>query len=148
MAPAATLIFERAPIALSLQSSDRDDAIEKAVHLWAGTPELIGPLPELVSAVVGRENLHSTAMRGGVAFPHARTPLVTTPLLAIGRLVEPVRFAGDDVWLLFAVASPARATTEHLQLLSWLARRCAASGVLDAVRKAASVAEFRTAFAA
>lgn len=146
MASVAPVVCQQAVIALSLASLTRDEAILHVTKQWLGKPELRGSLDRVNEAILERENLQTTAVANGVAFPHARTEFVSSALLAVGVLETPVRFGHVDVWLVVALASPVYATAEHLEILSWLARRCSTPGVLEALRNASSVLEFRSVF--
>jgi len=133
-----------APASLSLAASDQNDAIRQTVGLWSTCPELAGNLPSLTDAVLAREAVMTTALPVGVALPHARSGLITEPLLAIGRLVQPVDFAGTPVWLLVAIASPASQPAKHLELLNWLSRLLSSEEVLEGLRQAVSPEEIHS----
>ncbi len=132
-----------APLALSLQASGRDDAIRQVTGLWAGHVTLAGVLPALGSAILARENLRSTALPNGIALPHARTPVLEDPVLAIGKLVEPVDFAGTAVWMVIAIASPASHPDKHLGMLNRLSKLLSSGGVLTTLRSATTPEEIR-----
>ena len=70
-----------------------------------------------------REEQAPTGLPGGLAIPHAKSPAVTTPSLAIARLARPVEFdEGEEADLVFLIAAPDTAAQDHLALLSTLAR--------------------------
>ncbi|HEX2750536.1 MAG TPA: PTS sugar transporter subunit IIA [Verrucomicrobiales bacterium] len=147
MAFSAVSIFNESPLPLFLKASDREDAIRQVVFAWKDHPAVPGPVESILQAVLEREALMSTALPNGIAFPHARTGLVTAPVVAFGRLDAPVKFGEVPVWLIIAVATPPQQTMDHLQLLSWLTRRCANSAVPGLLREAPTPEEFRAAFA-
>jgi mannitol/fructose-specific phosphotransferase system IIA component (Ntr-type) len=73
-----------------------------------------------------REEQVTTAMEGGIAFPHARSHGVKKLGLTIGIAAgEGLVFTSDgasDVRLFFCIAIPATASYSHIPLLSMLAR--------------------------
>ncbi len=70
-----------------------------------------------------REESSATGMPGGFAIPHCRTSAVEQPTVAFARLATPVDFdSGDgDADLVFFIAVPDGADTDHLTILSTLA---------------------------
>ncbi|GAA1452482.1 PTS system fructose-specific IIC component [Nesterenkonia lacusekhoensis] len=70
-----------------------------------------------------REESSATGMPGGFAIPHCRTSAVEQPTVAFARLATPVDFdSGDgDADLVFFIAVPDGADTDHLSILSTLA---------------------------
>jgi nitrogen PTS system EIIA component len=79
----------------------------------------------LLRMLLARESLGSTAMGGGVAIPHPRTPVVlpvNEPAIALLFLARPVDFNALDkkpVSVVFILLSPT--VRKHIQLLSRLA---------------------------
>jgi PTS system nitrogen regulatory IIA component len=88
------------------------------------------PLPEgfdrqiLLTLFLAREELASTAIGGGIAIPHTRSPIVlhvSHPLVTLGFLENPVDFGaldGQPVHVLFSMVSPT--VPLHLKVLSRL----------------------------
>jgi mannitol/fructose-specific phosphotransferase system IIA component (Ntr-type) len=147
MAFSADRTLSEAPAPLFLHASERDEAIRQVVAAWQGHPSVPGPVEMIINAVLEREAVMTTALPNGIAFPHARTALVTAPVVAFGRYEVPVKFGEVPVWLIIAIATPPGQTVEHLQLLSWLTRRCADPAVPGRLREALTPDEFRAAFA-
>ena len=89
------------------------------------------PLPQdvdrdlLLSVLLAREALGSTAIGDGIAVPHVRSPIVLhvdEPIVSIAYLAAPVDFGaldGKPVRTLFTIVTPTVRT--HLHLLSRLA---------------------------
>ena len=91
----------------------------------------------LVSGMLAREKLGSTALGGGIAIPHCRMEDCEKPCGVIVTVGEPTDFdAPDDdyVDLLFALVVPAEATQDHLNLLADLARLFSQQDFCDALR--------------
>jgi PTS system nitrogen regulatory IIA component len=92
----------------------------------------------LLSVLLSREALGSTAIGDGIAIPHVRNPIVLRvgqPLVSIGFLAEPVDFHAVDglpVRVLFTLVTPTVRT--HLHLLSRLAWLLRDARFRDAVR--------------
>ncbi|MFO0838706.1 MAG: PTS sugar transporter subunit IIA [Phycisphaerae bacterium] len=60
---------------------------------------LVYDLPAIVEALEAREELCSTALPGGIAFPHPRTPLpyaTAEPLLCLARVPGGIPFGSPD----------------------------------------------------
>jgi PTS system nitrogen regulatory IIA component len=89
------------------------------------------PLPKdvdrsfILSVLVAREKLSSTAVGDGIAMPHVRNPIVMHiphPMITLCFLDKPVEFGaldGKPVYALFTLVSPTVAA--HLGMLSRLA---------------------------
>ncbi|GAC58314.1 putative phosphotransferase system enzyme II [Gordonia hirsuta DSM 44140 = NBRC 16056] len=79
---------------------------------------------ELAEAALEREAKSPTGLPGGLAIPHARVDSVSTASLAMARLSHKVDFGGPDgpADIVFLIAAPAGAGSEHMKLLSSLAR--------------------------
>jgi PTS system fructose-specific IIC component len=97
------------------------------IRLLVGQAEEDGRLAaaEVVDAALAREAQSTTAVGHGVAIPHARSAAVDVPTLAFARLRTPVEWDAPDgapVDLVFLIAVPADAGTQHLKILATLAR--------------------------
>lgn len=81
-------------------------------------------LDGLLADVSAREARMPTGLEGGIGIPHCRTEHVTGPTLAFGRTATPVDFGAPDgpADLIFLIAAPAGADSDHLSILSTLAR--------------------------
>ncbi|WP_082080061.1 PTS fructose transporter subunit IIABC [Williamsia herbipolensis] len=78
----------------------------------------------LVSAAMAREAQSATGLPGGIAIPHCRTESAVRASLAFARLAPPVDFGATDAPadLVFLISAPASGGSEHMKLLSALAR--------------------------
>ena len=113
-------------IALNMRGRAAADVLRE---LAARVPELRADTPRLdlfVEALLERERLHSTAIGGGIALPHARCfkgGIIARPLLVFGRHETGIPFSAADqtpVRIFFLLAAPD--LTEHLRMLSSLSR--------------------------
>jgi PTS system nitrogen regulatory IIA component len=97
----------------------------------------------VLEAVRARENLHSTALPGGVAIPHPRRPLtdaLADSLIAYGRTLTGIPFGGPrgqltDLYFLILC----RDERSHLQALARLSRMFQREGFLESLRHADSI---------
>jgi PTS system nitrogen regulatory IIA component len=78
------------------------------------------------SALIEREELGSTSVGNGFAIPHCKLALLETIVVALARVRVGVDFADnrnhEPVRFFFVVLSPPDQPTEHLQVLSQIAR--------------------------
>jgi len=83
-----------------------------------------GKLPSkepFFSALLRRENLRSTAIGNGVAFPHARVEGLDKPIMALVRYKKGIGFGAIDnapVHLIFFILMPEDATELQLNALA------------------------------
>ena len=110
-------------VVLDLRADDGAAAIRAVTGVLAGHPG-VADAARLADEVIERERLSSTAMGGGVAFPHARTALVKEIVVAVGRSTEGVPFAGsqEKVHFLFVIGTPPDRAPQYLALVGSLAR--------------------------
>jgi PTS system nitrogen regulatory IIA component len=129
------------------------------IPLRAGTKdELLHELVEVVSQglpaasadaipAAGREREHvlRTGIGQGVAIPHGKTPVVDQLLMAAGVAARPVDFDaldGEPVELCFVLVGPESAAGAHVKALSRISRLLRRAPLREALRAAASPAEF------
>ena len=112
-------LLEAEHVTLDVPRQSRAAALRAIVEtMELGEPE------KFLAAVVAREEVHTTLMGKGVAFPHARTDLVTKLSLGIGRSAEGVPF-GDDgelAHLIFVIGVPKPMISDYLVCVGALAR--------------------------
>ena len=113
-------------INLNLKSTDRDSVLSELVDQ---VPELVDrpdARKTLLRALKEREQLHSTGIGDGIAFPHSRNALVGLvehPTLVLGRHPEGIPFGAIDSVpsrLFFLLVAPT--VTQHLGILARLSR--------------------------
>lgn len=93
---------------------------------------------ELSRAALAREAKSATGLPGGIAIPHARAASVSTASLAFARLAHKVDFGAPDgpADLVFLIAAPEGAASDHMKLLSSLARALVRPDFVTALREA------------
>jgi len=83
------------------------------------------PSSPFYQAVLNREQLASTEMERGVAFPHARLPELKELFFSLGRCDQPLSWADQAarrVRLVFLIAASDNDSGEYLRLISGLVR--------------------------
>lgn len=123
ISPLLDSLLDPRHVALDLRGHGAGEAVWEIVQLLGGSGDLRNP-KEFFEAVMEREAKSSTVANGGVAFPHARTPLVDQLLLGIGRSQSGVSFRpeGDLVHLIFVIAVPQQMVNDYLICVGSLAR--------------------------
>ncbi|MBO8195572.1 PTS sugar transporter subunit IIA [Streptomyces oryzae] len=93
-------------------------------------------LEGFLADVAAREAQMPTGLEGGIGIPHCRSTHVTEPTLAFGRPRSPIDFGATDgpADLVFLIAAPDGADSDHLTILSSLARHLADPEFTDALR--------------
>jgi len=80
---------------------------------------------ETLRLLLERERLGSTGFGGGVALPHAKTPLVGKPILVFGRSKTGIAYDaldGKPVYLFFLLISDPNSIDVYLTLLARVSR--------------------------
>ena len=101
---------------------DKEGAINHLVDLVASTG-CINDVERFRQAVFDRESKSSTGLGEGVAIPHAKSAGVSYPGLAAMVLREGIEFDsldGSKARLFFIIASPHKASDEHIDVLAHL----------------------------
>ncbi|MGX9297727.1 PTS fructose transporter subunit IIABC [Tsukamurella paurometabola] len=94
----------------------------------------------LVEAALAREAQSATGLPGGIAIPHCRAAAVTAASLGFARLDPKVDFGAPDggADLVFLIAAPESGGSQHMKLLSALARALVRPEFTAALRAAAT----------
>ena len=92
---------------------------------------------------MAREAQAATGLPGGLAIPHCRSAAVTQASLGFARLQPKVDFGAPDgpADLVFLIAAPAEGDTDHLTLLTALARALVRPEFVASLRAASSAEE-------
>lgn len=106
-------------------SAETKEAAVRALAERMTAAGRVTDLDGLLADVAAREARMPTGLDGGIGIPHCRTAHVTEPTLAFGRSAGGIDFGAADgpADLVFLIAAPAGADTDHLAILSELARR-------------------------
>ena len=109
-------------IMFDLQASEKGEVIEELVGLVAGS-NMISDRDMLLTDIRERENLVTTGVGYGVAFPHAKTRAVKGIVIAFGRSEAGIEFDAMDhkpVHLFFLIAAPEDAIGAHPNVMARL----------------------------
>ncbi len=143
-----TSLLNERTILLNLDASSKEEVIEKMIGQVARSPRILDA-PEVLTAILEREQIASTGIGEGIAIPHAKTDKVTDLfcLLAITR--EPVDFQsidGQPVRLIFLLVGMESKVGNYLKLLSRARRLMGNASFRKRLLNAASAAEVVEAF--
>ena len=136
-------LLDEQHVTLDLRARGAEEALREIIATMHAAGAVTEP-EKLLAEVMAREKAHSTFMGRGVAFPHARTDLVTEIVLGIGRSAEGVPFGekGELAHLLFVIAVPRRMVTDYLVCVGALARLVSDTKTRAALDGAPTAAEF------
>ncbi|WP_367125159.1 fructose-specific PTS transporter subunit EIIC [Streptomyces phytohabitans] len=128
-------------VALGLSASTKEEATRALAELLV-TAGRVTDLDGFLADVAAREEQMPTGLDGGIGIPHCRSSHVTEPTLAFGRAATPVDYGAPDgpADLIFLIAAPDGADSEHLTILSSLARRLMDPEFTQALRDASEPA--------
>ena len=135
-------LLEETHVTLKLQARTRAEALREIIGTMT-TGDVLREAEKFLAEVLAREEVHTTFMANGVAFPHARTELVEEIVLGIGCSAMGVAFGekGERAHLIFVIAVPQRMVTDYLVCVGALARLTKGAEERAALMKAASAAE-------
>jgi len=117
-------LLSESGIVLDFEGKDKRQALQLLARKFSTSCPKISQ-KSLLSALLKREALGSTAIGNGVAIPHARINAITASkgFLAISRKgIEFSALDGNPVHILFAIAYPEKSVGEHLKVLSIVAK--------------------------
>ena len=109
-------------IAFELKATTKNDIIEELVELASMSP-LVKDGGELLQDIIHRENMVTTGIGYGVAFPHAKTKATKGIVIAFGRSEKGIDFDAMDkkpVHVFFLIAAPEDAIGAHLNVMARL----------------------------
>jgi PTS system nitrogen regulatory IIA component len=109
-------------IIFDLKADNKNAVIDELVELVA-TSKMVNDRDQLLSDVKEREDLVTTGVGYGVAFPHAKTRSVKGIVIAFGRSHAGIDFSAMDhkpVQLFFLIAAPEDAIGAHLNVMARL----------------------------
>jgi PTS system fructose-specific IIC component len=127
-------------ITFDLNSDNKDDVIVELVDLAANS-NMIKDRDLLLKDVQERENLVTTGVGYGVAFPHAKTRSAKGIVIAFGRSRKGIDFDAMDhkpVELFFLIAAPEDAIGAHLNVMARLSYLMKSEENREKLKEAAS----------
>src|SRR3954466_2167677 len=119
--------------------SDKSSVVRRLAELVAAAGRA-SSADGLHGDAMAREGQAATGLPGGLAIPHCRSAAVTEASLAFARLNPKVDFGAPDgpAELVFLIAAPAEGDTDHLTLLTALARALVRPEFVASLRAATS----------
>lgn len=129
-------------IKVPLTSSTRFGVLEELVSIYAdaeGVEE--DKKKEIIALLEEREALGSTAMENGIAIPHAKVPDLNKVYVVIGISEKPIEFGAADgkgTCIFFLVLASPDSPSEHVQILSSIAKACSSSTFVKMLRSSRS----------
>ncbi|MEU7241816.1 PTS fructose transporter subunit IIABC [Streptomyces sparsogenes] len=119
-------------------SADTKEAAARSLAERMVAAGRVTDLDGFLADVAAREAQMPTGLDGGIGIPHCRSEHVTEPTLAFGRSAARIDFGAPDgpADLVFLIAAPAGADSDHLTILSSLARRLMSAEFTGALRSA------------
>ncbi len=109
-------------VTFNLKSTEKGDVLKELVDLVSES-NLVKDADQLLEDVREREELVTTGVGYGVAFPHAKTKATKGIVIAFGRSDEGIDFDAMDhkpVNLFFLIAAPEDAIGAHLNVMARL----------------------------
>ena len=113
---------EEGLVVFNMKATTKDATIEELVDL-AASSTMVKDRDRLLQDVREREELVTTGVGYGVAFPHAKTRSVKGIVIAFGRNDRGIDFDAMDhkpVHLFFLIAAPEDAIGAHLNVMARL----------------------------
>lgn len=98
----------------------------------------VNDLESFIQNVYEREQTEPTSIGNGIGMPHGKTDSVETPSVSIARLSEPIIWneeTAEEVTLLIMIAVPKEDSSNHLRIISQLARNLMDDEFVDTVRQ-------------
>lgn len=128
-------------VTLELRATARDEALREIIGTMEGRT---ADGEKFLGEVIAREKSGSTFLGHGVAFPHARSELVSEIVLGIGRSAQGVAFGegAKRAHLLFVIGVPRRMVSDYLVVVGALARLTKEQKMRTALMSAATAGEF------
>ncbi|RPA66347.1 PTS lactose transporter subunit IIC [Gordonia oryzae] len=117
-------IITAATVNLDVDAGDDPSAVINHLAENLGEAGRTSEPADLARAALAREAKSATGLPGGIAIPHARAASVSQASLAMARLSRKVDFGAPDgpADIVFLIAAPEGGASEHMKLLSSLAR--------------------------
>ncbi|MGN0833555.1 MAG: PTS sugar transporter subunit IIA [Kiritimatiellia bacterium] len=124
---------------VDLNASSREEAVARlAAAMESG--KFIANADKLVTAAMEREGVLSTAMEGGIAFPHVRGVEGGGLTLAMGVSKQGIDWGGETVHIVFLSAIPVAVSAFYLRLMTGLCQAFSKESVRKAIIEATDAA--------
>ncbi len=123
---------------LDLQSAPKGDLLREMTRRLADLGE-IDDAGAVADALIKREEMMTTGVKRGFAFPHAFTPHARALALTLGVIRAGTDYQSLDgfpVEFIFLLLGPPTGQDVHLRLLARISRTASEPGMLEALREA------------
>ncbi len=130
-------------VIFDMKATNKEEAISELVML-AASSNMIKDGDQLLGDVMEREELVTTGVGYGVAFPHAKTRSAKGIVIAFGRSEKGIEFDAMDhkpVRLFFLIAAPEDAIGAHLNVMARLSYLMKSEDNREVLKKATSQGE-------
>ncbi|MCQ2596144.1 MAG: cation:proton antiporter [Treponemataceae bacterium] len=107
-------------VSMHLKGTTKDEVLQEMVMILSNSG-LVRDWQMVLDDVKSREQIMSTGMQRGVAFPHAKSDGVVSTCIAIGIAPQGVpfnSFDGEDSRFFVMIVSPRKTSSPHMLLLS------------------------------
>jgi PTS system fructose-specific IIC component len=143
MAIALSDLLHEKQVILRLRSRKLPNALREIIQLLAQNGK-IDNAEAFLEQVLARERAHPSAVDQGMAFPHARTDLVSEIVLGIGRSRAGIPFGetGVRAHLIFVIGVPQRLVSDYLICVGTLARLVKDDAIRSILLNTETVREF------
>lgn len=138
-----TDVLQTASVAVHQHINTKSDALHFMIDMLQ-TRGGIADASKVENLIFERENIMSTGVGKGFAFPHAKTDAVMQPIGALITLDEPVEYQALDnkpVNIIFMLLGQENAVGTHLRLLSRISRLMNSDDFRERLLKASSANE-------
>jgi fructose-specific phosphotransferase system IIA component len=108
----------------TIQPAGKIDIIKQIANYMAVSKKIVAK-QDFINEVIKREEIESTGIGGGVAFPHARTDSVSSIVITFVRSREGIDFKAIDekpVNIFFMIGTPKKDVSLYLKLLARISR--------------------------
>ena len=132
-------LLDAGRVVLDLTAGSKEEALRTIVARMQ-----IAEAEKFLAEIMAREDVQTTLVGKGVAFPHARTDLVRNMVLGIGRSADGVPFGkdGEAAQLIFVIGVPKKMVNSYLVCVGALARLTKNEETRAELMNATSPAEF------
>ncbi|EGO5097298.1 PTS sugar transporter subunit IIA [Enterococcus faecalis] len=130
-------IIDKNCIQLDMKEKSKNMVIKKMAQSFVNTNR-VNDLESFIQNVYEREQTEPTSIGNGIGMPHGKTDSVETPSVSIARLSEPIIWneeTAEEVTLLIMIAVPKEDSSNHLRIISQLARNLMHDEFVDTVRQ-------------
>lgn len=135
-------LLDKSAIIANLKSTDKPGAITELAQAVSGSSN--APAQKIAEVLMGREELGSTGIGGGIAIPHGKLDLVKDIHIGFGLSPSGVEYDSLDnkpVHIFFLLLTPENSTGGHLKVLAQISKLLKTASFKSGLMAAKSVDE-------